>query len=633
MQSKTSYFSKAIFCKNMTRFWPLWGAYFLICMIKLPLRLFYALKIRDLEPGVVLEEYRLSQLENVVNTALHPLLLFLFAAIAAIAVFSYLYQQKSCHMLHAFPVCRETLFFTNALSGICFLTIPQAAAFLTGIFVCFFRHMTQLEYLMHYLVLSVGMAFFAFALAVCMVMIAGNMVAAAVFDLIANFLFVGCQTVVSELLVLMSYGMDEVPESFGVFLSPYYYLSTLFPDLFQIGWSETDLSKAYVAVTVYFMAALLLFALSMLVYRRKHLETAGDVLTVSGLKPVFRWGAAFCAGCLVTICGQFWLVGDYFSGKNLLLLLILMLLGSGITFFLAEMLLQKKFFVFCRKKLLEWGIGAAIFCGFLIGVDFNVFGFETWLPKEEDLEMVFVSGIYPIRVEEEDFSQVLQIHENLIENKTELQRYFQKYQDNCRKTTLKLVYTMKDGRVQTRSYQIPVEDYYLAKEDYAFNLLTELSDCPEYYLRYHFTEAYEAITFVDGSLDVLRQEKYLEGISLDQEQCRQIYAAFRKDIEEGNYKIYDYALCDQSADRVYYNTLSLTYHVPRGSGYVFYGGVGEATEAETLQAAAISLTTDCEHTLQILKELGILESEKNLITQEEADYLYDEELPAATVYH
>lgn len=187
--------------------------------------------------------------------------------------------------------------------------------------------------------------------------------------------------------------------------------------------------------------------------------------------------------------------------------------------------------------------------------------------------------------------------------------------------------------MQTRSYQIPVEDYYLAKEDYAFQLLADLSDCPEYYLRYHFTDAYEAITFVDGSLDVLRQEKYLEGISLDQEQCRQIYAAFRKDIEEGNYKIYDFALRDQSADRVYYNTLSLTYHVPRGSGYVFYGGVGEATEAETLQAAAISLTTDCEHTLQILKELGILESEKNLITQEEADYLYDEELPAATVYH
>lgn len=633
MQSKTSYFSKAIFRKNLTRFWPLWSAYLLICMMNLPLRLFYALKERDLEPGVVLEEYRLSQLENVVNTALHPLPLFLFAAIAAIAVFSYLYQQRSCHMLHAFPVCRGSLFFTNVLSGVCFLVIPQAAAFLAGIFVCFWQHMTQLEYLMHYLVLSVGMAFFAFALAVCMVMITGNVVGAVVFDLIVNFLFVGCRAIVSEIVVLMSYGIDEVSESFGAFLSPYYFLSDLFPGLIQIGRAEVDLPTVYLAVGVYFIVSLPLFGLALFLYRKKHLETTGDVITVSCLKPLFRWGAAFCVGCLVTICGQYWFVGAYFSGKNLLLLLIFMLLGSGAAFFLAEMLLQKKFFVFCRRKFLEWGIGAVICCGLLIGIDGNVFGLETWVPREEDLETVFVSGIYPIRVEEEDFSQVLKIHKSLIAYRAELQRYFQKYQDNCSQTTLKLIYTMKDGRVQTRCYQIPVEDYYLAKEDYAFHLLADLSDRPDYYMRYHFTDAYEAITFVDGSFDVLRQENYLESVSLDQEQCGQVFAAFRRDIEEGNYKIYDYALRDRFAGLVYYNTLSLTYHVPKGSRYVYYGGVGEATEEESLQAAAISLTTDCVHTLQVLMELGILESEKNLITQKDADYLYDEELPAATVYH
>ena len=142
MQSKTSYFNKTIFLKNITRFLPIWSAYLLVCMVRLPLRLFYALELKPLNRSdLSLEAYRLLQLQEVVKSALKPLPFFLFAAITAIAVFSYLYQARSCHMMHAFPVCRESLFLSNLFSGVCFLALPQAVAFMGGIVVCFLKSM------------------------------------------------------------------------------------------------------------------------------------------------------------------------------------------------------------------------------------------------------------------------------------------------------------------------------------------------------------------------------------------------------------------------------------------------------------------------------------------------------------
>lgn len=637
MQSKTSYFSKTIFLKNLTRFWPIWSAYFLICMVKLPLRLFYALNAQtaELDPSQ-LEDHLLTQLQNVVDTSLQPFFFFLFSIITAVAVFSYLYQARSCNMLHALPLCRESLFLTNLLSGACFLVIPQMTAFLGSIFVCFLRHMTQVEYLMHWLTLSVGMVLFAFSLAVFTVMITGNIIASPIFYLMINYSFVICRTVLSNLVGMISYGVDSADISFGSFLSPYQHLSSFFPGSLLYFLTEnnaSDLPRTYFWVAIYFCTGILLFPLSFFLYKKKHLETAGDIITVPFLQPLFRWAIAFIGGVCIAVLGQTFLVGEYFSGINLLLLLFLLIGGSFFLFFFAEMLLQKRFFVFRKKRFLEYAGFLVLSCSFLIAVDCNGFGLETRIPKQEDIQSIFLSGIYPIHVEEIDFPQVLAIHQNLVDSQKELQQYFRKYRENCHTTTLELTYQLKNGRTQKRRYRIPVEDYYLSQDNYAFNLLEALSDRPDYYLRYHFTDAYEAITFVDGNMDLYQDSVYLESLSLNQKQCQEIFKALQRDIAEGNYKIYDYSLNSQYSDQVYFNSLSFTYQVPTGSTYVYYGGTGTVTDDSMVQATSINLTTSCVHTLQALDTLGILDPKKSLITQKDADLLYEEEVPDAAIYH
>ena len=42
--------------------------------------------------------------------------------------------------------------------------------------------------------------------------------------------------------------------------------------------------------------------IAVVVYKKKHVETAGDIITVQWMKPVFRWGTAVCTSSLGALC-------------------------------------------------------------------------------------------------------------------------------------------------------------------------------------------------------------------------------------------------------------------------------------------------------------------------------------------
>lgn len=626
MQSKTSYFNKTIFKKNITHYWPVWAGYLLVCLFRLPVSLYDALKSASYMTDQ--EAFYLQQLENVVYHALRPFSVFFFACIAAVAVFSYLYQTRSSYMIHSLPVCRTSLFLTNLLSGICFLVIPQFLAFLAGIFVCFLQHMTRLEYLMHWLVLSTGMAFFAFSLAVLAVMITGNLIAAPAFFLLINYLYVACRSVIGQFMEMLSYGIADANLTFGSFLSPYYYINQYFPGImtwfFGTGTTDTSLSAIYPIIGGYTAAGIPILLIAFLIYRKKHLETTGDFVAVSFLKPFFRWVLAFCIGSCVGFFGQAFLVSDTRGGRNLISLLILTAVGSFVVFFLTEMLYQKKFLVFCKKRFLECGIFLVLLLAFIVSIDLDVFGVESKVPAKNEISSVYIYASYPVTLEEADYDQLLSIHQTLVDSKKEVEDYFRKYSETSNSSSLELIYTLKNGKTLSRSYDIPVEDYYLDHEDYVFHQLEELTDQPEYYLRYHFSDTYDAVTFIDGSLSLYNTNGYFDNITMNQAQCTAIYEAFRQDVYEGNYRIYDYTVYDRMSNRLYANELYLSYYVPVDSFSVSDSPADWYSERDGVQGTNIMLTTDCIHTLEALNDLGFLDGTKGLITRKEYDALYED---------
>ena len=118
MQSKTSCFNGTLFRKNLTRFWPLWG---LASFIGAPV-----------PPGDFAEfsrgDWSLTAPEftrmyyQVVSVV--PAIDLVYAALCALAVWSYLYSARSVGLMHTLPIRREGIFLTNFLSGFAMTLIP-----------------------------------------------------------------------------------------------------------------------------------------------------------------------------------------------------------------------------------------------------------------------------------------------------------------------------------------------------------------------------------------------------------------------------------------------------------------------------------------------------------------------------
>ncbi len=64
--------------------------------------------------------------------------------------------------MHCLSVEKE-LYVTNVVSGFLFLIVPQILTFVITAFVCFARDISRLEYLLYWLLMTMGMSLFAYA--------------------------------------------------------------------------------------------------------------------------------------------------------------------------------------------------------------------------------------------------------------------------------------------------------------------------------------------------------------------------------------------------------------------------------------------------------------------------------------
>ena len=125
MKSKTSCFSKTIFRKNITHFWPIWCLFLLFYLFIMPFSEFigYLGEKAGYDTGKTLAEKMAESIliPETVQIVFNPVILLIFSLIAAGAVFSYLYTSRASYTMHAFPVTRTSLFITNYVSGLLFL--------------------------------------------------------------------------------------------------------------------------------------------------------------------------------------------------------------------------------------------------------------------------------------------------------------------------------------------------------------------------------------------------------------------------------------------------------------------------------------------------------------------------------
>ena len=118
MRSKISCFNMTIFKKNLTMYWPVWLVYQLVLLFVLPVSLHSAVSnvVRWYDGTTDIAKVKYDTALNIINSCMNPVVVFIFAFICAGAVFLYLYNARSCNMIHAFPVDRSRLYITNYIT-------------------------------------------------------------------------------------------------------------------------------------------------------------------------------------------------------------------------------------------------------------------------------------------------------------------------------------------------------------------------------------------------------------------------------------------------------------------------------------------------------------------------------------
>lgn len=463
MRFGTSFFNGTVWKKTFLRFWPIWAANLVFWVLLLPAQGLTALREQAEHGG----SQFLSFAASVGGLGGDMALVFavIFGLLAAMAVCSHLYSSRSANFMGALPIRREGLFVSHYTAGLSMLLLPNLAVFLLMALIEVLGGAVEWPPLMFWLASLSGMEFFFYSFAVCIGMFTGHLLALPVFYGVFNFLAAGVLFLWEMTMQEFYYGYagNERLSVWAEWLTPTIHLEQQVECYSNWGIAASgagvNYSEEYIVsydisglgtVGVYALAGLVFTVCALLLYRRRQMETAGDVVAVRAMRPVFQYGVAICSGlCFGTVTVRI-------TGLGTAGMMVAMVVWAIVGYFVARMLLDKTVRVLRRWK----GAVAvtAVFAALFLVVGFDLTGFETRVPDPAQVASVRISGLrsepgddgsywYGVVAEDpEEIALVTQLHQAVVAHQGESWD-----DDDCRQD-VDLVYTMKDGSVMTRSY-------------------------------------------------------------------------------------------------------------------------------------------------------------------------------------
>ncbi len=629
MKSKTSCFNKTIFKKNISRFWVIWLGILLWNLFVLPCNIFICYlhqntwsKFTEAE----IEASKISELTGLISVYMNPVILFMFSVGAAMAVFSYLYTFRAANTIHALPVTRKELFVTNYLSGLMFLLLPLFIGFLTGTIVGAACGYTCLDYMFKGMLYAFGLYFFFYTFAVFVALVAGTLAAVPIFTFILNYLYVGCKLLLGLLTNCISYGLCiQFTQGKMDILSPLYYINNKV--CFEYDYSKNfPVCKGLVGGNVvigYAIAAIFFLIGAYFVYKKRDVETAGNLISVPWIASVFRWGTAFCGAILLSVFACELISSGSAKAEFIIAVISAVIFGSVI-FFLVQMLLEKGFRVFKKKRFIELGAFLAVMFISLLAVENDWFGAEKKIPAADEIERAYVYCGYPVGSDaKEDISMIQEIHKQCIDNKHMYEDAIAHISEEDKLMSFSVKYFLKNGNTFERSYTVPKNE-----EEATYQYVKDYVSSTKGYLQNQFGLDYGEYTIEKGGIDLYNAENEYQYYEFTQEQAQEIYEALLADLEAGNMdKWMEHYQCynEEYEKELYYNSLSFEYEAAENIRFItdeyYYGKdewmsnrYGEHTKHGS---TSVEFTADCENIIQTLTELGVITGKEDLITYEQ----------------
>lgn len=577
MRCGTSFYNGTLGKQLTLRFWPLIALYAVIWAIVLPIS-----GLNYMRSGYI--GNWATNIEYLCRALATPMTI-VFGVLAAMAVCSHLYTTRSCNFTAALPPKRTALFATHYLTGLLWLVVPVAVMTLMASFLAIGCSLSGFA---SGLALVCMQTLFFYSFAVLCGMLTGHLLALPVFYGIFNGLVGGLWYLLTLLFREFYFGypgsLVAVPAWVEWFTPAWQLFSYGSPD------AGYGMSAVYAGVGIVFALA------AWLLYVKRPMERAGDVVIWAGLRPVFRYGVALCSGLALGSLTRLVL------GLDELGLAVSVMLWGVAGCFVGQMFLSKSV-----RVLRYWKGAGAIACAcaalFLV-MKLDLTGYETQVPEADEVVSVTISGLdsYPVDtasnfhdIQTQDpqaISLITQLHQALVDQRNTFNGYY----DNS--TRFDVTYTLADGTRLTRSYTVYVNEVDLDRAGTVTQLAHQLvNDSKLMLLSYEFHELEANGYRPTGGTFYLTSDtgNTSTGHDLSTSEAQSLYQAIVQDIQEGNLpRTLFYGYGDVHID-LYWSISPNSFNQladPYNTDYIPGNYI------------SVEITNQAVHTLEVLEELG-----------------------------
>lgn len=574
MKSKR-FFSSVIFWKDLVRFWPLWVLELVGLLLVYILPLFS--RINDLTRSEHLGKYDYStgmsysqvvvgEIEDVLAHLPVSYVLAGLSVVVAALVFSYLTIEREAYMMHSFPLKRETLFVSHYLAGMVMLAAPFAIVYLLLLFIALGNGAGVLALPMLKCFLEDMIAFFFFYNLACfVVMLTGNGIMMAVIYFVLNFLYGLVTTIYYELGEMFIYGWSYRSSDHVIFecrpLIPTVFLAECMGYDYDVRWDW----HSFGIVACYLLPSVIFLVLALLLYRKRPIESAGDMVAFSWGRPIFRIVFSFCGGTLFALTFYTICLAEKFSmyaiRQSFHTVLVLVAVGVALCYLIGNMILYKTFRIWKRTAWLRMAILVSIVVGSLFYTKQRA---EKYIPKVDDVVCLSVelpsseydeehTFFYYDKKELEKFQEL----EREILKKGPYMVGYEDYEEHV--ISIEVTYYLKNGKKMAKSYPMlsasypeadghqlsdKVKDFVVSTPDMCRSLFGR--DYEKLKLDYAGWETYSADEDDDGVT--------YKQIKSDLEEKERLYHAILQDMKAGRYELVEEQPLNLGILRLYFDS-------------------------------------------------------------------------------
>ena len=507
--SKISFFNKAVFKRNLKGYWPLWAVYLGAMLFTIPLPLYTNLQYGYYENSA-----------GIISSYFEPMLTFslvfgaFFSIFAAMALFSYMYTPRAANMTASLPIKRDALFGTNFIT-ILFVTV--AVHVITAVVTALTIAACNPSYLfvlpiLQWLLLGTLMTLFFICLSCFCATLTGSLLILPCIYGVINFSVILLNSILSYIFTEFLYGYtyDALP-TIVKWLTPSVNLYNAATNSHTVLDGANYVSfGGYKEVIVYTVVAFLLLILAFFIHRSRRTESAADIIAVKPLKPVVKYFFA-AVGSLVlgVVINE---IIFYYQG-SIASYIISMVIGGFIGYFASEMLVSKSFRIWHKWK------GFAVYCVviilFITSLAFDVTGYETNIPRKEDIEFSSVK-LYGYALEGDDpetADLAVALHEYIVENKDTEVNYEREY------ATVRLEYQLDNGAIIKREYFCNLPEF----------IVNEFNSPQQCYDRVKVSDEFTITGVVDAYVEYYDDDGW-QHFALTDVECADLYAHMKEDI-------------------------------------------------------------------------------------------------------